>query len=64
MRHGYSFIEQMIETMSLSYLGTTDDGMSQMEKDGLDCDTRVANNPMNLFRGAEYERYYRKGRFE
>ena len=57
LKHGYSFIEQMIETMSLSYLGHPDDAI-QMDKDGLDCDTRVANNPMNLFRGAEYERYY------
>ena len=34
LKHGYSFIEQMIETMSLSYLGHNDDSI-QMDKDGL-----------------------------
>jgi len=52
-RNGVSFIEQ------LSTSGDSSASLASCTNGDVDCDTRVAPNSMNLFRGADYERYSR-----
>jgi len=56
-RNGYSFIEQMSLNHLSPWINPEDGPQNQLERpNGFEC--KVWQNPMNLFRGSEYERYY------